>query len=152
VAGQCRPSRAHRGFTLIELMIVVAVVAILAALAYPSYTQYIFRARVVDGTNALSALSVRLEQRFQDVGGYGTGSEGTTDGPCGVALAVQPNFTLSCISSAAGSEFVATATGAGVVSGVVFTIDHAGVRRTTEHPRGLPPGNCWSIRGGACDS
>lgn len=32
-----------RGFTLIELMIVVAIVAILAAIAYPSYTRYVLR-------------------------------------------------------------------------------------------------------------
>ena len=34
-----------RGFTLIELMIVVAIVAILAMIAYPSYTQYVIRSR-----------------------------------------------------------------------------------------------------------
>ncbi len=34
-----------RGFTLIELMIVVAIIAILAAIAYPSYTDYVTRTR-----------------------------------------------------------------------------------------------------------
>lgn len=38
-------SRAARGFTLIELMIVVAVVAILAAIAYPSYTEQVRKSR-----------------------------------------------------------------------------------------------------------
>ena len=37
-----------RGFTLIELMIVVAVVAILAAVAYPSYLDYVRKARRAD--------------------------------------------------------------------------------------------------------
>jgi type IV pilus assembly protein PilE len=153
VARQRRPSHADRGFTLIELMIVVAVVAVLAALAYPSYTRYVFRSRVIDGPNALSALAVRLEQRFQDVGGYGIGTNGSTDGACGIAPAPQPNFTVTCASLSSGSEFLATARATGLASGeVVFTIDHAGVRKTTAHPYGLPPGNCWSIRGGICDN
>ncbi|PPU07452.1 type IV pilin protein [Xanthomonas arboricola] len=39
------PRLASRGFTLIELMIVVAVVAILAAIAYPSYSEYVRKSR-----------------------------------------------------------------------------------------------------------
>jgi len=36
---------AEKGFTLIELMIVVAVIAVLAAIAYPSYQEYVIRSR-----------------------------------------------------------------------------------------------------------
>lgn len=49
-----------KGFTLIELMIVVVVVAILVALALPSYTEYLDRARRADAKNAL--LEVHLAQ------------------------------------------------------------------------------------------
>ena len=43
-----------RGFTLIELMIVVAIIAILAAIAYPTYTNYITKTRRNAATACLS--------------------------------------------------------------------------------------------------
>jgi type IV pilus assembly protein PilE len=145
------PCRRH-GFTLIELMIVLVVIAILAALAYPSYSRYVFRSRVVPGLDALGALANRLEQRYQDVGGYGSGIDGRNDVACGVTLSAPPNFTLACAPSNSGAHFEATATGSGAATGVVYTIDDTGLRKTTAHPFGLPPAECWSIKGAACDS
>lgn len=54
----------ERGFTLIELMIVVAIIAILAAIAYPSYTQYVRKARVSDGQSLLTGVAARLERCY----------------------------------------------------------------------------------------
>jgi type IV pilus assembly protein PilE len=141
-----------RGFTLIEVMVTVMIVAILAAVAYPTYEQFTFRARVVPGIDALTALATRLEQRFQDVGGYGGGPEGRAEGDCGVALPPSDNFTITCVASSAGTRYTARATGTGSASGVVYTVDDAGVRQTEAHPRGVPASACWSIRGAMCDS
>ncbi|MBO9646969.1 MAG: prepilin-type N-terminal cleavage/methylation domain-containing protein [Variovorax sp.] len=57
------PRRQAKGFTLIELMVVVAIVAILAAIAYPSYTSYIVRKNRAAAAGLMLEIS-NLQQRF----------------------------------------------------------------------------------------
>ena len=52
----------QRGFTLIELMIVVVVVSILAAIAYPSYTRYVENTRQAEAQGAMMELAGALER------------------------------------------------------------------------------------------
>lgn len=54
-----------RGFTLIELMIVVAILAILAALAYPSYANHVLRSKLKLAQGDLMALSANAENHRQ---------------------------------------------------------------------------------------
>jgi type IV pilus assembly protein PilE len=53
----------QKGFTLIELMIVVAIVGILAAIAYPSYQEYSLRAGRADGKAKLMEI-IQAQERF----------------------------------------------------------------------------------------
>lgn len=136
----------QHGFTLIEVMVTVAIVAILASVAMPAYTAYIQRSRVPAGLDALQSYFTRMEQRFQDSGNYANAAA------CAVAVPVVQNYVISCVVDPAGATYVATATGSGTLSGYAYTINSTGTRTTAAHPKGLPPGNCWSIKGAACDA
>lgn len=62
----------HRGFTLLELMIVVVVIAILAAIAYPSYTSHLVKSNRAAAQSFMLDAANREEQYLLDMRGYGT--------------------------------------------------------------------------------
>lgn len=73
----------QRGFTLIELMIVVAIVGILAGIAWPSYQEHVRTTRRADAQGALMGLAQAMERHFTENGTY-AGATMDGDGTPGI--------------------------------------------------------------------
>lgn len=69
-----------RGFTLIELMIVVALIGILASIAYPTYQSQVIKAHRAEAKAALTSLAVAMEQEYTSSMDYTKASLGDKPG------------------------------------------------------------------------
>lgn len=85
----------QKGFTLIELMIVIAIIGILAAIALPAYQDYTVRAKISEGAIAASALKIGVTELFADNGVTGLASYNVT------IAADQPNLVTNLITAVA---------------------------------------------------
>ncbi|BAU72577.1 pilin [Metapseudomonas furukawaii] len=106
--------KAQKGFTLIELMIVVAIIGILAAVAIPQYQDYTIKAKIGNALTAADSLKTAVALCSQEAGGVMTN--------CSTGDAGIPNFTPTTeVASATVDEGVieltlATGIGTGIDS------------------------------------
>jgi type IV pilus assembly protein PilE len=137
----------QKGFTLIELMIVMAVIGILAAVAFPSYQDYVRRGQITQATSTLSDARIKFEQWYQDHRTYVGAESKTMYCPADTAL-----FAFVCVTTGAPTDtYSITATGvAGTnMDGFSYSIDQTNTKNTVASPWGA--GACWiTKKGGGC--
>jgi type IV pilus assembly protein PilE len=109
---------ARRGFTLIELMVVVAIVAILAAIAIPSYNEQVRKSRRAEAASELARLHMAQERWRADRPTYGTLAQigGVATMPNGyytISVATPGGNCASGVAASNANSFSITATAAG---------------------------------------
>lgn len=129
-------NKLDRGFTLIELMIVVAIVALLAAIAVPSYARYVEKARRADAKSALLDAAQRLERCYTQNNTY-------LGCPVATGLTAEGFYTIAAPTQTANA-FTLTAAPAGPQAGDTrcgtFTLQSDGTRVASGS---LGTDRCW---------
>ena len=124
--------RSSRGFTLIEVMIVVAIVAILSAVAYPSYQEYVRRGARAEARAAMLKMAQYQERNFSDRGEYVAVTSSTTDEPwASLKFSGATNATRKYNITVNGTNGTVTATAANGFSDAVcspLTLTSQGVK------------------------
>ena len=91
----------QRGFTLIEVMIVVAVLGVIVAIGYPSYTEQVRKSRRAEGMGELLELADKMERFYADQGTYAGATLGTGAGNIHTATTADGYYTLNIDSQTA---------------------------------------------------
>ena len=111
--------KVQKGFTLIELMIVVAIIGILAAIAIPAYTDFTIRSKVTEMINQAGVCKTSVAEYYQSKGVFPADatSAGCTD--TGSLLATAPAVSSAGVITVTAAGSLATQLGSAQT--VVFT-------------------------------
>jgi type IV pilus assembly protein PilE len=135
-----------KGFTLLELMIVVVVMAILASLAYVNYTRYAYRARRSEGQQFLQQIAAAEERYFTTFNQYTANVTGASPGGLAFKRATSDNgyYTVAVGNLGASNQtYTLTAAPQGIQTNDQcgsLTLDNTGTKGYTGNNSN---GSCW---------
>jgi len=115
----------QRGFTLIEMLIVVAIAGILAAIAVPQYQSYTKRAKFAEVVAAIQPYKAGVESCFQSTGSLTGCSAGSNGVPADATTASGDTGKTAVASVSTGASGVITATGSSAVDGATYILEPA---------------------------
>lgn len=132
--------RASKGFSLIELAIVMVVIAILSAIALPSYRKYVLRGNRTTAIQALQDVASREESYFFSNSTY-------TDSNTNLGFSSSigaPNYTVN-VASASSTDYTVTATAINAqvqdTECATLSLNHAGQQFSNGVATSVP---CWN--------
>lgn len=142
---------ASRGFTLIELMIVVAIVAILAGVAYPSYVEYVHRGQRSKAQAALMEAAQFMQRYYATNNRYDENLSGVAilDSDLGYTNDGGLHYTIGFAENsptATSYTLVATPTANSMMDGDkcgTFTLNQVGTKGLSGANDGLTVNDCW---------
>lgn len=137
----------HKGFTLVELMIVVVIIGILAAVSLPMYTDYVIRGKIPSATSNLAIKRTAMEQFFQDNRTY------VGAAACNADVTSSNYFTFACVTTP--TTYTITATGRERMAGFSYTLNETNARGAViiapAPANWLANQACWVTKaGGSC--
>lgn len=140
--------RRFKGFTLVELMVVVAVMVILTTIAYPLYTQQVRKSHRTEARVVLNEIALAQQRYFTVNGRYATAAQlGSAYTEALAKMTDSDNngvadfYAVALVSDASSFSVTATAVGlqAQDTACASFTLDQLGVKTAT----GTTPDKCW---------
>jgi type IV pilus assembly protein PilE len=144
-----RMSRRPRGFTLIEVMIVVAIVAVLAAIAYPSYIESVRKSKRAEARAQLMEAAQYMQRFYSQNDSFKRAINAPADMTLPTALTAVPRqgtqtYTINFVTRTA-SFFNLQAVPTGSMQGDrcgTLKLDSTGLRGV-ENTSGLTVSDCW---------